>query len=77
MSQENVEIVRRLYDAVAARDSETVMSIYHPDVEWDHSNNTQLAALVGEKAYRGHEGIRRWSRSSIPRGRTSKPSFRS
>ena len=62
MSEENVEIVRRLYDAVAARDSDTVLSIYHPQLEWDHSHNTEMAGLIGQKLYRGHEGLRRWAR---------------
>lgn len=62
MSQENVEIVRRLYDAVATRDSETVLSIYHPDLVWDHTHNAEVAALVGETVYHGHHGLREWSR---------------
>jgi ketosteroid isomerase-like protein len=62
VSRENVELVRRLYDAVASRDTDTVLSIYHPELEWDHSHNTELAALVGGETYRGHEGLRRWSR---------------
>jgi ketosteroid isomerase-like protein len=64
MSGENVELVRRLYDAVAARDSETVLSIYHPDLVWDHTHNGGLAGLMaGEsRVYRGHDGLRRWSR---------------
>lgn len=63
MSEENVELVRALYDAVGRRDSETVLSIYHPDVEWDHRNNPDLVGLMGgETVYHGHEGVRRWSR---------------
>lgn len=62
MSRENVELVRRLYDAVARRDSDTVLSIYHPDLEWDHSHNREIAALVGSPVYHGHEGLRRWAR---------------
>jgi ketosteroid isomerase-like protein len=37
MSQENVEIVRRLYEAVAGGDSETVLALYDPDIEVDAS----------------------------------------
>ena len=67
MSRENVDLVRRLYDAVAARDSETVLSIYHPDLVWDHTHNAEVAALVGgtrlgEPVYHGHAGLREWSR---------------
>jgi hypothetical protein len=59
MSEENVEVVRRLYAAVARRDSETVLSIYHPEVEWDHTHNP---GLMGTSVWHGHEGIRQWSR---------------
>jgi ketosteroid isomerase-like protein len=63
VSRENVEIVRRLYNAVAERDSETVLSIYHPEVVWDHTHNTELAGLMGgQTLFHGHEGVRRWSR---------------
>jgi hypothetical protein len=62
MSRENVELVRRLYDAVARRDSETVLSIYDPELEWDHTHNQEMARLMGQTLYRGHEGLRQWSR---------------
>ena len=35
MSEENVEIVRRAHDAVARRDTETVLALYDAEVEWD------------------------------------------
>jgi ketosteroid isomerase-like protein len=64
VSPENVELVRRLHDAVAARDSETVLSMYHPDLVWDHTHNSGLAGLMAgqDRVYRGHDGLRRWSR---------------
>jgi ketosteroid isomerase-like protein len=62
MSQENVDLVRRLYEAVAARDSDAVLSIYDPELVWDHTNNTELARLVGGTVYHGHEGLQDWSR---------------
>jgi uncharacterized protein len=58
MSQENVEIVRRMYDAIARRDAEGVFALYDPEVEWDIS---RLPNVMGRGVYRGHEGIRRWS----------------
>ena len=61
MSKENVEIVRRIYDAVEADDPEAVFSHYDPDVEWD----TARLASEGISAtglYRGHEGIRKFFR---------------
>jgi|tagenome__1003787_1003787.scaffolds.fasta_scaffold20817731_3 ketosteroid isomerase-like protein len=63
MSSENLAIVRRLYDAVASRDTATVLEIYHDEVEWDHSHNQAVVGLMGgQTVYRGHEGLRAWSR---------------
>ena len=64
MSEENVEIVRRLYEAAARRDTETVLSLYDPDVEWDFSK--QLAVrMFGRSTYRGHEGLRAFFRDNF------------
>jgi uncharacterized protein len=62
MSEENVEIVRRVYDAAARRDTATVLDLYHPEVEWDVSRSP-MARLVGEGRYQGHEGLRRFFRA--------------
>jgi ketosteroid isomerase-like protein len=62
MSRENVEIVRQVYDAVARRDTESVLALYDSDVEWDASRGTPLGELTGQSVYRGHEGLRRWFR---------------
>ena len=61
MSQENVEIVRRLYDAVARHDTEAVLDAYDPDIEYDFSGSP-LGGLIGDTVYRGHDGMRRWVR---------------
>jgi uncharacterized protein len=61
MSEENVEIVRRLYDAVARRDAATVLSLYDPEVEWD-GTHSPLGNLTGELVYHGHAGIRKMTR---------------
>jgi ketosteroid isomerase-like protein len=62
MAQENVEIVRRLFDAVARRDSATVLSLYDQDVEWEGSRHRWSEILGGTPCWRGHDGLRRWSR---------------
>jgi ketosteroid isomerase-like protein len=55
MSQENVEIVRRVYEAAARSDAEHIFALYGPDVELDA---TRLG--VGDLGvYHGHEGLRR------------------
>ena len=61
MSQENVEIVRRVYDAAARRDSATVLALYDPDIELDASQ-LGVAGIAGgdEAVYRGHDGLRRF-----------------
>ena len=63
MSEENVEIVRRLFDAVARRDTETVLSLYDSDLEWDGSRHRWTEVLGTSMArFRGHAGLREWSR---------------
>lgn len=64
MSQENVEIVRRVYDAAARRDAATVLALYDPEVELDTSLDNSPLQLVGlgGGVYRGHEGLRSFFR---------------
>ena len=61
MSQENVEIVRKVYDAIARGDSEAVLENYDPDVELDFSESP-FATVSRQKVYRGHGGIRALTR---------------
>ena len=63
MSQENVEIVRRLFDAVAGRDAATVLALYDRDLEWDGSRSRWSELLQAGVSFRGHEGLRRFSRA--------------
>ena len=51
MSEENVEVVRRMLDAFLTADLETALSFYAPDVEWDGTN------LPDGQVGRGHEAI--------------------
>jgi ketosteroid isomerase-like protein len=61
MSNQDVEVVRQVFDAVARRDTETVLALYDPDVELDASH-TQLRGLFGRLVYHGHEGLRSFNR---------------
>ena len=61
MSEENVEIVRQVFEAVGRDDTEAVLSAYDPNVEFDFSGGP-LASLMGDRVYRGHDGMRRWVR---------------
>jgi ketosteroid isomerase-like protein len=62
MSQENVELVRRLFDAVARRDTETVLSLYDPEVDWDGSRHRWTEVMPGDPHWHGHEGLRSFFR---------------
>jgi hypothetical protein len=61
VSQENVEIVRQIYEAAARRDAATVFALYDPDVEADNSR-LQIVGFMGGGIFRGHEGLRRMFR---------------
>ena len=58
MSEENVEIVRRDYDAAARRDAAGVFALYDPKVELDP---TRLR-FVDTRVYRGHDELRAFFR---------------
>ena len=56
MSRENVEIVRRGFEAANRRDVGAMIELLDPEIEW---HSALLMSLEGEAAvYRGHEGIR-------------------
>jgi ketosteroid isomerase-like protein len=61
MSRENVEIVRRMYDAWMAGDYEMVFSTYASDIRL---NPDPEAWWVGvDEDYLGHDGVRRYMRA--------------
>jgi ketosteroid isomerase-like protein len=62
MSEENVEIVRRVYEAVARRDTESVLALYDPDVEVHFAKGTLLDRIGEAGTSRGHEGLRAFDR---------------
>ena len=51
MSEENVEVVRRMYDAYLSGDFETALALIDPEVVFDVSIRPE------GKVYRGHEGV--------------------
>jgi len=61
MSQENVEIVCQVYDAVARQDTERVFALYDPEVELDGSQSPYRDLGIGG-VYRGHDGLRMFFR---------------
>lgn len=61
MSRENIEVVKRIFDAAARRDTAAVLAGYDRDVEVDFTGAPQ-AGMIGGHVYRGHDGLRRWFR---------------
>ena len=58
MSQENLDIVRRVYDALEHPDA-SVRALWDPEVDFDVSRDI-FGAVVGGGHYRGVEGVRSW-----------------
>jgi ketosteroid isomerase-like protein len=56
MSQENVELTRRAFDAFNRRDLDAYLALMDDDVEIV----PRLGAMEGESSYRRHDGTRRW-----------------
>jgi ketosteroid isomerase-like protein len=54
MSQENVELAYRAYDAFNRRDWDAALALMDDEVEVE----SRLVAMEG--VYHGHEGVRRW-----------------
>jgi ketosteroid isomerase-like protein len=55
MSQENVEVGRRMLQAFNDGDIEAIVAECDPAVEWEEQSIPGV-----ERLYRGHEGVRRW-----------------
>jgi ketosteroid isomerase-like protein len=62
MSQENVEIVRQIFDAANRRDSASTLALYDPTLIWDHTRGPLRELMGGQDVYCGHEGLRQWFR---------------
>ena len=57
VSEENLEIVRRLLDAVDRRDTPTVLALYDPSVEMDFSHSP-FADFTSQGHYHGLDDVR-------------------
>lgn len=56
MSEENVEILRRGFEAFGRGDIEAVLEIQTPDVDW----HPAIAPILGVEAVRGKEALRQF-----------------
>jgi ketosteroid isomerase-like protein len=61
MAEENVEIVRRIYDAVARGDNATVLAAYDAEVEFDFSRSP-FREVLDHPIFHGAEGLRSFIR---------------
>jgi ketosteroid isomerase-like protein len=55
VSQENVQIARRVHEAFNRRDMAAFLELLDPEVEW-----IPIMASLEGSVYRGHAGVRRW-----------------
>jgi ketosteroid isomerase-like protein len=60
MSQENVEVFKRAFDAINRQDAEALVSELDPEVEWHGA--IRMAMGGNQTVSRGHEGVREWLR---------------
>jgi ketosteroid isomerase-like protein len=56
MSAQNVELIRRAFDAFNTRDLDAFLELMAPEVEFTPYER----ALEGLGPYRGHDGVRAW-----------------
>ena len=61
MSQENVEVVRAIFEAGARGDAARVFELYDPEIECDASRSP-LPRLIGGDGFKGHDGLLRFFR---------------
>jgi ketosteroid isomerase-like protein len=60
MSQENVEVVRRITRAFNEGDVDALVAELDPNVEWEEQSIPGV-----DPVYHGHEGVRRWAQTLL------------
>jgi len=60
MSQENVETVRRAFDALSRGDIEAFVALHHAE-----GRIHELAEMPDHQVYRGHDEIRQWVEAGL------------
>jgi uncharacterized protein len=64
MSRENVELVRRVYEAYERGDFPAVFAAYDPEIEWN-VGRVASAGLGFDPLYVGHDGVRSFWRQWV------------
>ena len=77
MSEENVEIVQRVYDAAARHDTTNVLDFYDPEIEWDISHAPARDVMGEPHVFNGHEGLRTFFRQWYEAWKHVAPDLRS
>ena len=62
MSQENIEVVRRIARAFNKGDVDAIVAELDPNVEWEEQPIPGI-----DPVYHGHEGVRRWAEAIMGR----------
>jgi ketosteroid isomerase-like protein len=62
MSEQNVEIVKSLLEAMKRGDNQTPFEYYDSAIEWDATRGSEIVPEVAAR-YRGHDGVRAFWRS--------------
>ncbi len=57
-----MEIVRRIYDAVARRDTSAILTLYDPGIEVHWAPGTLADHIASPNSLSGHEGLRTFDR---------------
>jgi ketosteroid isomerase-like protein len=61
MSEQNVERIRRAFDAFNRRDLDGFLALIDPEAEF----TTRYMEMEGDPYYRGHAGVREWWRTLL------------
>jgi ketosteroid isomerase-like protein len=56
MSQQNVELIHRAFDALSRHQLDAFLALMDDEIELV----PRMSAIEGESGYRGHEGVRSW-----------------
>ena len=78
MSEENVELVRRIFDAYERKDFATLFAYYDAEIEWRIDERVRGPFGDFESVYYGHDGVRAfWRVGGLRLGRRSASTTRS